>query len=104
MPIGYFLSAMESGSFISVIYPLRCCLIVPCVPLCEGAEAVAEGGGGTEAEVAFEGCGVGEGDGHVAGLHGHEFLVGFEVVIGWEYTCCDEFFLKDGDEVQEVFG
>ena len=84
----------------------RClvCPIIPSVPPGEGAEAVAEGGGGAEAEVAFEGCGVCEGDGNVAWLHGHELFVRFEVVIGWEYTCCDEFFLKDGDEVKQVFG
>ena len=83
----------------------RClvCPIIPSVPPGEGAEAVAEGGGGAEAEVAFEGCCVGEGDGNVAWLHGHEFFVRLEVVIGWEYTCSDEFFLKDGDEVEQVF-
>ena len=65
---------------------------------------MAEGGGGAEAEVAFERCGVGEGDGHVAGLHGHKFLVRLEVVVGGEDACADEFFLKDGDKVEQVLG
>ena len=64
-----------------------------CIPLGEGAEALAEGGMWFEAEVVFEGCGVGIGDGYVAGLHGHELLVGFEVVVVGEYACDDEFFL-----------
>ena len=104
MPIGYFLSAMESGSFISVIYPLRCCLIVLCVPLGEGAEALAERGGGAETEVLFEGSGVGKGDGYVARLHGDEFLVCFKVVVGGKHFGGDEFLLQDGDEVKKVLG
>ena len=46
--------------------------------------------------------GIGIGDWDVAGLHGNEFLVGFEVVIFWEDSCTDELFLKDGDEVEEI--
>ena len=56
------------------------------------------------AEVGFEGGCVGVGDGHVAGLHGHEFLVGFEVVIGGEHLGADELFLQYCHEVEEVLG
>ena len=80
------------------------CPVILLIPLAEFAEALAEGGGGAEAEVLFEGCGVGVGDGDVAGLHGHEFFVRLEIVVGWKYACCDEFFLQDGDEVEQVFG
>ena len=83
---------------------LMSCAIIPGIPFGEGLEALAEGGGGAEAEVLFEGCGVCVGDGDVAGLHGHEFFVRLEVVVGWKYACCDEFFLQDGDEVEQVFG
>jgi len=78
------------------------CLVVAGIPLGEGAEALAEGGGGVEAEVSFQGCGVCVGDGHVAGLHGDEFLVSLEIIVGGEHPCGDKLFLKDGDEVQQV--
>ena len=52
----------------------------------------------------FEGCRVGVGHGHVAGLHGYELLVGLEVIILGEHTGTDQLFLKDGHEVKEVFG
>lgn len=74
------------------------------IPLRELSQAVAEGGGGFEAEVGFEGGCVGVGYGHVAGLHGHEFLVGFEVVVGGEHFGADEFFLQYCHEVEEVLG
>ena len=45
------------------------------IPAGEAAETVAEGCGGTEAEVALERGGVGVGDGDVTRLHRHEFLV-----------------------------
>ena len=72
--------------------------------MCEGAEALAEWGGGTEAEVLFERRGVGKGDGHIAGLHGDEFFVRLEVVVGRKHACGNEFFLQDGDEVQQILG
>ena len=46
------------------------------VPACEAAQAFAQGRGGAESEVALQGRGVGVGDGDIAGLHGHELLVG----------------------------
>ena len=75
-----------------------------CIPLGESTEAVAEGGGGAEAEVGLEGCCVCVGDGNIPGLHRLQFFVGLEVVVGGEDAGTDEFFLKDGDKVKEVFG
>ena len=51
------------------------------IPLCKSAQAVAEGGVGFEAEVLLKGGGVGVGDGDIAWLHCHKFLVGFEIVV-----------------------
>ena len=78
--------------------------IVPSIPLREGAEALTEWGGGTETEILFEGCCVCKGDGYVAGLHGDEFFVRLEVIVGREHTCFNKLFLQDGDEVKEVLG
>ena len=77
--------------------------VIPGVPFGELSQAVAERGGGFEAEIGFQGACVGVGDGDVAGLHGHEFLVGFEVVVCGEHLGSDELFLEDGHEVEEVF-
>ena len=52
----------------------------------------------------FEGCGVGVGYGDIAGLHGDEFLVGLEVVVGREDFGAEELLLENGDEVEEAFG
>ena len=72
------------------------------VPLGEVAEAFAEGDLRGEAVVALKGGGVGIGGGDVAGLHGDELFVGLEVEVLGEDAGTDEFFLKDGDEVEEV--
>ena len=48
--------------------------------------------------------GVGIGYGDIAGLHGNEGFVGFEIVVAGEDASADEFFLEDGDEVEEVLG
>ena len=78
--------------------------IIYFVPLGETAEAFTQRGGGLEAEVLFERCGVGVGDGDIAGLHGNELLVELEIVVFGEHACTDELFLKDGDEVEQVLG
>ena len=79
-------------------------MIIITIPLCKLAEALAQGYPGREAEVALEGGTVGIGDGDVAGLHGDELFVGLEVVVGGKYAGADEFFLEDGDEVEQVLG
>jgi hypothetical protein len=48
--------------------------------------------------------GVGVGHGDITGLHGHELLVGLEVIIGGEDSCTYQLFLKDGNKVEQVLG
>ena len=78
--------------------------IIPSIPLSKSSQALSQAGIGLEAEVLFEGRRVGVGHGHVAGLHGYEFLVGIEVVVLGQDTGTYQLFLQDGHEVKEVFG
>ena len=78
--------------------------IIPNIPLCKYPQAFSQAGIGLEAEVLFQGIRVGISHGHVAGLHGHEFLVGLEVVVLGQDAGTDQFFLQDGHEVEEVLG
>ena len=57
-----------------------------------------------ETEIALEGGGIGIGGGDVAGLHGDELFVGFEVEVLGEDTGANQFFLEDGHEIEEVLG
>ena len=52
----------------------------------------------------FERGGVGVGDRDIAGLHGNRLLVELEIVVCGKDSSTDEFFLKDGDEVEQVLG
>ena len=73
------------------------------MPFSEFSQPFAKRCGGLEAEILFQ-CGrVGVSYWHVAGLHGHEFLVSFEIVIGWEHPGADELFLQNRHEVEQVF-
>ena len=65
---------------------------------------MTEGGTGLESEIFLQGGDIGVGHGDIAGLHGHELLVGFEIVIGWKHTGTHEFFLQDLYEIEEVLG
>ena len=78
--------------------------IIPNIPLSKYPQAFSQAGIGLEAEVLFQGLRVGVGHGHVTRLHGHEFLVGLEVVVLGQDTGTDQLFLEDGYEVKEVFG
>ena len=78
--------------------------IIPSIPLSKSPQALSQVGIGLESEVLLEGCRVSIGHGHVARLHGHEFLVGFKVVVLRKHSCTYKFFLQDGHEVEEVFG
>ena len=78
--------------------------IIPSIPLSKSPQAFSQAGIGLEAEVLFEGRRISVGHGHVARLHGHEFLVGIEVVVLGQDTCTYKLFLKNGHEVEEVFG
>ena len=77
--------------------------IIPSIPLSKSPQAFSQAGIGLEAEVLFEGRRISVGHGHVARLHGHEFLVGIEVVVLGQDAGTDQFFLQDGHEVKEVF-
>jgi hypothetical protein len=79
-------------------------LIIPSIPLSKSSQALSQAGIGLETKVLLQwGC-VCVGHGHVARLHGHEFLVGIEVVILRKHSCTYKLFLQDGYEVKEIFG
>lgn len=79
-------------------------VVVALIPLGEGPQAVLERRCGLVAQVALERRGVGVGDGHVAGLHRHELLVGLEVVVGGEHALLHQHALQRVDEVEQVLG
>ena len=87
-----------------VYIPTKSFIIIPSIPLSKSPQAFFQAGIGFEAEVLFQGLRVGVGHGHVAGLHGHELLVGIEVVVLGQDTGTHQLFLEDGYEVKEVFG
>lgn len=78
------------------------CPIIGFIPFGEAAQAFADGDGGAEAVVAFEGFAVGVGDGNVAGLHGDEPPMGFKVVIGRQDARADKLFLQGGDVIEQI--
>ena len=79
-------------------------IIIFCIPLSISPQAFSQAGIGFEAEVLFQGRRVGVGHGHVTWLHGHELLVGLEVVVLGQHAGTDQLFLQDGHEVKEIFG
>ena len=88
---------------ISIILSLNL-FVIPSIPHSKSPQALSQAGIGLEAEVLFQGLRVGVGYGHVAGLHGHEFLMGTEVVVLGQDAGTDQLFLQDGHEVKEIFG
>ena len=56
-----------------------------------------------ETKILFKRCGISISHWYIAGLHRYKFLVGFKVIIIWQYTSTNQFFLEDGNEVKEVF-
>ena len=101
------ISKQQLQPYIGVATAVSLCLLLLVelgVPLGEVAEAFAEGDLRGEAVVALKGGGVGIGSGDVTGLHGDELFVGLEVEVLGEDAGTDEFFLEDGDEVEEVLG
>lgn len=79
-------------------------IVIPSVPLSKASQTFSQTCAWLKAKVLFKWGRVGIGHWHIAGLHRNELLVGFKVVILGEDSCMDEFFLKDGDEVEEVLG
>ena len=78
-------------------------MIVGLVPFRKFTKAFAKGGSRAIAVVFFQGSGIRIGNGNVAGLHGHQFLVSFEVVVFGKDTGANEFLLQDVYELEEVF-
>lgn len=78
-------------------------IIIFCIPLSKSPQAFSQAGIGFEAEVMFQGRRVSVGHGHIAWLHGHEFLVSLEVVVLGKHAGTDQLFLKDGHEVEKIF-
>ena len=78
--------------------------IIPSIPLSKSPQAFSQAGIGLEAEVLFQGIRISVSNRHVTWLHGHEFLVGLEVVVLGKHAGTDQLFLQDGYEVEEVFG
>ena len=79
-------------------------LIIPSIPLSKSSQAFSQTGIGLETKVLLQwGC-VCVGHWHITRLHGHEFLVGIEVVVLGKHAGTDQLFLKDGHEVEEVLG
>ena len=76
---------------------------IPSIPLSKSPQALSQAGIGLEAEVLLKWGGICISYWYITWLHWDEFLVGFKVIIFWEYSGTDEFFLEDGDEVEEVF-
>ena len=76
--------------------------IIPFIPLCKLAQPLAEGDLWGEPKGTLQGGSVRIGGGDVAGLHGDELLVGFEVVVLREDAGTHQFLLKDVDEVEQV--
>ena len=87
-----------------VYIPTKSFIIIPSIPLSKSPQAFSQAGIGLEAEVLFEGRRVCVGHGHVARLHGHEFLVGIKVIVLGQDTGTHQLFLQDGHEVEEVLG
>ena len=56
------------------------------IPLGKLSEALSQRNLGRKPKVALQGGAVGIGHGHVAGLHGHQLLVGVKVVVGREHA------------------
>lgn len=79
-------------------------VVVALIPLGKGPQAILKRRRGLIAQVALERRGVGVGDGHVAGLHRHELLVGLEVVVGGEHALLHQHALQRVDEVEQVLG
>ena len=74
------------------------------IPLREFAEPFSQRDLGRKAKVALQGGAVGIGHGHVAGLHGHQLLVGVKVVVGREHAGAQEFFLQGLHKVKQALG
>ena len=81
-----------------------CCAVILGVPFGKSSQTLAQGGGRLIAEVLFEGSGIGISDRDIAWLHGNEFLVLLEIVVGRKDIGTNKLLLKDVDKVEQVLG
>ena len=81
-----------------------CLPIVLLIPLRKLPQPLPQRNLRRKPEIPLEGGGIGVGGGDVARLHGHEFLMGLEVVVGGEDAGTHKLLLKDIDKVKQVLG
>ena len=79
-------------------------LIVFLVPLRKLSQPLSQRNLRRETEIPFKCRRIGIGGRDISRLHGHEFLMGLEVVVLREHASSDEFLLEDVDKVQQVLG
>lgn len=85
-------------------YEQELIVVITSIPLSKSPQAFSQAGIGLEAEVLLQwGC-VCIGYGHITWLHSYKFLVGLKIVVLGQDAGTDKFFLKNGYEVEEVFG
>lgn len=79
-------------------------MLILLIPLRELPQSFPQRRGGLKAEVLLQGGCICVCDGYIAGLHWHKFFVRVEVIVCGQHACADQFFLEDGNKVQEVLG
>ena len=89
---------------LSFYFGLGGLFVIRLIPSRELSQSLPQRNLWRETEIALEGGGIGIGGGDVAGLHGDELFVGFEIEVLGEDTGANQFFLEDGHEIEEVLG
>ena len=79
-------------------------VVVTLIPLGEGPQAVLERRCRPVVQIALKRRGVRIGDGHVAGLHRNELLMGLKVVVRRQHALLNQHALQRVDEVEQVLG
>ena len=104
MPEGVF-ATWDSGQLPKPVnWPRGCLPIVFLIPLRKLPQPFPQRNLRRKPEIPFKrGC-IGIGGRNISRLHGHEFLVGLEIVVRGENSRSDEFLLEDIDKVQQVLG
>lgn len=95
---------VENFENLKNILILRSFIIIPIVPFRKLTQSFTQRGRWFEVEILHQGCCVRVSDRNITRLHGDEFLVCLKVVFSWKYTSANEFFLQDGDKIQQVLG
>ena len=77
--------------------------IICFIPPRKRPQSFPDADGRPEIVILFQAGAVGVGDGHVAGLHGHQFFVRLKIVIWGQHTGGYQFFLQGLNIIQQVF-